>query len=98
MQGYTFKRNICLKYRPYLISQHQLILSFEFSVNINLHKILNVFFMSLSVLMYFRNCSGKHRIIVKYVETRNDLYDLFIYANNPQTLVMFLLWYTICLM
>lgn len=83
-----FKRNICLIYRPYLISQHQLILCFELPVNINLYKILNVFFKSLSVLIYFRNCPGRHHIIVKYVEKRNYF---FKYASNPQTLVMFLL-------
>lgn len=83
-----FKENICLIYRPYPISQHQLILCYELPVNVNLHKILNAFFKSLSVLIYFRNCPGKHYIIVKYVQTRNYL---FKYANNPQTLVMFLL-------
>lgn len=83
-----FKRNIFLIYRPYLISQHKLILCFKLPINVNLHKILNAFFKSLSVLIYFRNCPGNHRIIIKYVETRDDL---FIYANNSQTLVMFLL-------
>lgn len=71
-----------------MISEHQLIPCFQLPVNINWHKILNVFFKSLSVLIYFRNCPGKYHIIVKY-ETRNYF---FIYANYPQTLVMFLLF------